>query len=78
MLRHLTALDINGILRSGAGATVSARQFTAIELAGMSRSLTGNAVLHVVNSQSLTGLEMSSIARSAIAPAHVSFSGVVE
>ncbi|QTH20813.1 hypothetical protein HRJ34_21195 [Rhizorhabdus wittichii] len=78
MIKHLSLLEIINILRAGGGATVSARQFTALDLVNMARSLRGAAVLNVANSQALTGLDMISIARGATKPAFVTFSGRAE
>lgn len=75
MIRHLTTAQILQVVRSGAGVTVSALNFSVDELAAMARALNGSAVLHVVDCQELPLPELNMIARSSKKPAYVMLSG---
>lgn len=75
LIQHLTTVQILQVVRSGAGITVSALNFSVDELAAMARALNGSAVLHVVDCQELPLPELNMIARSSKEPAYVMFSG---
>jgi Tfp pilus assembly protein PilN len=75
LLKHLTALELMGVLSAGGGVTVSGFIHSPLELRSMALRLQGNAVLHVVDSHALTALEMQTVAAGAKGPAYVMFSG---
>jgi Tfp pilus assembly protein PilN len=75
LLKHLTALELMGVLNAGGGVTVSGLVHSPLELRSMALRLQGNAVLHVVDSHALTALEMQTVAAGAKGPAYVMFSG---
>lgn len=73
-MMHLDIADLARVASYGAGLTVSASALTPIELSRIARSLSGSAVLHVIDSEALSATDMVMIAQGAHVPAYVSFS----
>lgn len=71
---HLDVSELAQVASNGAGLTVSASALSPAELSRIARSLSGSAVLHVIDSEGLSAADMSMIVRGAHVPAYVSFS----